>query len=53
MSLSPRVEKPKLKEGNKSFVPEPRESSVFRIFRDSICIFHIFISWSYFGEYVT
>ena len=24
--------KPKLKEGNKSFVPEPRESSVFRVF---------------------
>ena len=33
VSLSPRVEKPKLKEGNKSFVPEPRESSVFRVFR--------------------
>ena len=25
--------KSKLKEGNKSFVPEPRESSVFRVFR--------------------
>ena len=33
LSLSPRVEKPKLKEGNKSFVPEPRKSSVFRVFR--------------------
>ena len=33
LSLSPRAEKPKLKEGNKSFVPEPRESSVFRVFR--------------------
>ena len=33
LSLSPRVEKSKLKEGNKSFVPEPRESSVFRDFR--------------------
>ena len=31
--VSSRVEKPKLKEGNKSFVPEPRESSVFRIFQ--------------------
>ena len=30
---SARVEKPKLKEGNKSFVPEPRESSVFRVFQ--------------------
>ena len=33
VSLSPRVEKPKLKEGNKNSVPEPRESSVFRVFR--------------------
>ena len=32
VSLSPRVEKPKSQEGNKSFVPEQRESSVFRVF---------------------
>ena len=30
VSLSPRVEKRKSQEGNKSFVPEPKESSVFR-----------------------
>ena len=30
--------KPKLKEGNKSFVSEPRESPVFRVFRE----FHVF-----------
>ena len=33
VSLSPRVEKPKLKKGDKSFVPEPRELSVFRVFQ--------------------
>ena len=33
VSLSPRVEKPKSQEGNKSFVPEQRKSSVFRGFR--------------------
>ena len=32
VSLSPCVEKPKSQEGNKSFVPEPRDSSVFRVF---------------------
>ena len=61
VSLSPRVEKPKLKEGNKSFVPELKKvvsvSSVFQIPMHvnvlHICIFHIFVSWSYFGEYVT
>ena len=44
--------KPKSQEGHKSFVSEPRESSVFHVSRDSICIFHIFIPWSYL-EYVT
>ena len=52
LSLS-SCRKPKLKEGNKSFVPEPRESSVFRVFSDyyayehsmNICTFHISVSW--------
>ena len=36
VSLSPRVEKPKSQEGNKSFVPElPRVVSVSSVFRDS------------------
>ena len=35
VSISPRVKKPKSQEGSKSFVPEQRESSVFRVFRDS------------------
>ena len=35
VSLSPSVEKTKSQEGNKSFVPEQRKSSVFRVFRDS------------------
>ena len=26
---------------------------MFRVFWDSLCIFHIFISWSYFSEYAT
>ena len=33
--LSPRVENLKVKKVIKSFVPEPSESSVFRVFRDS------------------
>ena len=34
MSLSPRVEKPKSQEGNKSFVPElPRVVNVSSVFR--------------------
>ena len=40
VSLSPHVEKPKSQEGNKSFVPEQRESSVFRVFRDSYAYEH-------------
>ena len=32
VSLFPHVEKPKSQEGNKSFVPKPRDSSVFRVF---------------------
>ena len=32
--------KPKLKEGNKSFVSEPRKSSVFRVFSDSYAYEH-------------
>ena len=51
VSLSPRVEKPKLKEGNKSFVPEPKESSVFRVFRIPILwtlwTFHVFVDYGY------
>ena len=51
MCLSPRVEKPKSQEGNKSFVPELKKvvcvSSVFRIPMhmnvSHICIFHIFV----------
>ena len=39
--------KPESQEGNKSFVPE------LPVFRDSLCIFRIFISWSYFGGYAT
>ena len=38
VSLSPRVEKPKSQEGNKSFVSEPRESSVFRVFFGFLCM---------------
>ena len=49
--------KPKSQEGNKSFIPEPRESSVFRVFRDSyayerftyIYIFHESVSWLYYN----
>ena len=38
----------KLKKVNKSFVPEPKESrQVFRVFSDSLRLFHIFISWSH------
>ena len=53
VSLSPRVEKPKLKEGNKSFGPEPRESSVFRdsyacfTFYVSVCLTHPYIRIKY------
>ena len=39
--------KPKSQKGNKSFVPEPRESSVFRVFRDSYaceCFTYLYIS---------
>ena len=44
LSLSCR--KPKSQEGNKSFVPEPRESSVFRVFRipmrmNILCIMYL------------
>ena len=45
VSLSPCVEKPKLKEGNKSFVPEPRESSVFCVFRIPIRV------WTFYEDY--
>ena len=45
VSLSPRVGKPKLKEGNKSFVPEPRESSVFRVF------FGFLYVWRFYEHY--
>ena len=50
VSLSPRVENLKIKKVIKVSYLNYRESSVFR---DSLCIFHIFISWSYFGEYAT
>ena len=39
LSLS-SCRKPKSQEGNKSFVPEPRESSVFWVFRDSYAYEH-------------
>ena len=37
----------KLKEGNKSFVREPRESTVFLVFRHScvLCTFHVFVDY--------
>ena len=38
VSLSPMCRKPKRQEGNKSFVPEPRESSVFRVFFGFLCV---------------
>ena len=46
VSLSPRCEKPKSQEGNKSLVPEPRELSVFRVFF-GLCTFHIFVDYGY------
>ena len=45
LSLSPRVEKSKLKEGNKSFLPEPRDPSVFRVFRIPIRV------WTFYEHY--
>ena len=48
VSLSPRVEKPKLKEGNKSFVPEPRESSVFRVFFGFLCVWTFYVYYERF-----
>ena len=39
--------KPKLKEGNKSFVPEPRESSVFRVYRIPMHM-NILCMWKFF-----
>ena len=53
VSLSPRVEKPKLKEGNKSFVPEPRELSVLRVFFGFLCVW-TYIHFTYpYHSYVT
>ena len=45
VSLSPCVKKPKLKEGNKSFVPEVRESSVFRVCFGFLCV------WTFYEDY--
>ena len=48
----------KLKKVNKSFVPEPRKSSVFRVFSDSdmrmniMNVLCMWISWSYFWTYI-
>ena len=43
--------KPKLKEGNKSFVSEPRESSVFRVYRIPV---RMNILWTFFTyPYIT
>ena len=44
----------KLKKVIKRFVPEPKESrQVYRVFRDSLCTFHIFISWSISWTYIS
>ena len=49
VSLSPRVKYLKLKEGNKSFVPEPRKSSAFRVFRIPM---RINILWTYYEHFI-
>ena len=41
-----------LKKVNKSFVPEPKKRAVsVSCFSNSLCLFHVFISWSYFWTY--
>ena len=48
----------KLKKVNKSFVPEPRKSSLFRVFSDSYMrtnimnVLFLWISWSYFWTWI-
>ena len=39
--------KPKLKEGNKSFVPVPKESSVFRVFRIPMRMNFLWTLWTF------
>ena len=51
VSLSPRVEKPKSQEGNKSFVPEQRKSSLLRGIPMPMNVSRIRIFYIY--EYVT
>ena len=40
--------KPKSQEGNKSFVPEPRESSVFRVFFGFLCVWRFYEHYEHF-----
>ena len=47
LSLS-SCRKPKLKEGNKSFVPEPRRSSVFCVFRIPMRMNIIWTLWTFY-----
>ena len=47
-NITSRVEKPKTQEGNKSFVPELKKSSVFRDFP----YISVYFTYSYF-EYAT
>ena len=52
VSLSPHVEKPKSQEGNKSFVPEQRKSSVFCVFQDSYAYVHFMYPYHGYDIYI-